>query len=153
MKVILSQDVPNVGTMGAEVNVAAGFARNFLLPRKMAVQAESATAKQIQHEMRIIKRREEKQRAVLMELAKKIESVTIEIKARAGEEDKLFGSVTNVQIAEKLAELGFEVDRRQITLEEPIRSLGIFSVPVHLASGIEPAVKVWVTPIEEEVTT
>ncbi len=152
MKVILSQDVPNVGKMGSEVQVAAGFARNFLLPRKMAVQADSATAKQIQHEMRIIRRREEKQRAVLTEFAKKLESVTVEIKARAGEEEKLFGSVTNVQIAEKLAEMGYEIDRRQITLEEPIRSLGIFSVPVHLASGIEPSVKVWVTPIEEEAT-
>ena len=152
MKVILSQDVPNVGKMGTEVSVAAGFARNFLLPRKLAVQADSATAKQIQHEMRIIRRREEKQRAAYMELAKKLEGITIEIKARAGEEDKLFGSVTNAQIAEKLAEKEFAIDKRQVLLEEPIRSLGIFSVPVHLTSGIEPSVKVWVTSIEEEAT-
>lgn len=150
MKVILSHDVPNVGKMGATVNVADGFARNFLLPRKLAVGADSASAKQIEHEMRIIKRREEKQRAVLTELAKKLEGVTVEIKARAGEEEKIFGSVTTAHIAEKLAGLGFTVDRKIIVLEEPIKSLGIFAVPVKLASGIEATVKVWVTALEEE---
>jgi len=150
MKVILCQDVPNVGKMGAEVNVAAGYARNYLLPRKLAVGADSATAKQIDHEMRIIHRREEKQRGVLAELAQKLDDVTVEIRARAGEEERIFGSVTSGQIAEKLGEMGHPVDRKDIALEEPIRSLGIFAVPVRLASGIEASVKVWVAPIEEE---
>ncbi len=150
MKVILSHDVPNLGKMGVTVNVADGYARNFLLPRKLAVGANSASAKQIEHELRIIKKREEKQRAVLMAEAKKLEGVTVEIKARAGEEEKIFGSVTTANIAEKLGELGFTVDRKTIVLEEPIKSLGIFVVPVKLASGIEATVKVWVTAIEEE---
>lgn len=150
MKVILSHDVPNVGKMGATVSVADGYARNFLLPRKLAVGANSASARQIEHEMRIIKKREERQRAVLMAEAKKLEGVTVEIKARAGEEEKIFGSVTSAHIAEKLAEQGFTVDRKTIALEEPIKSLGIFAVPVKLASGIEANVKVWVTAIEEE---
>ncbi|MCX5757700.1 MAG: 50S ribosomal protein L9 [Candidatus Hydrogenedentes bacterium] len=150
MKVILSHDVPNVGKMGVTVNVADGFARNFLLPRRLAVGANSATAKQIEHELRIIKKREERQRAVLTAEAKKLEGVTVEIKARAGEEEKIFGSVTTANIAEKLGELGFTVDRKAIALEEPIKSLGIFAVPVKLASGIEATVKVWVTAIEEE---
>ncbi|NIA14744.1 MAG: 50S ribosomal protein L9 [Nitrospiraceae bacterium] len=150
MKVILTQDVPNVGEIGAEVNVANGFARNYLLPRKLAVRGDSGSAKQIEHEMRIIRRREEKQRAAYAEIAKTLESVTVEVKARAGEEDKLFGSITTSVIAEKLAEQGHTIDRKAIRLEEPIRSLGIFTVPVRLASGIEANIKVWVNPLEEE---
>ena len=101
----------------------------------------------------IIRRREEKQRAVFAAQAKKLEGVTVAIKARAGEEEKLFGSVTTGMIAEKLAEMGHEFDRKAIELEEPIKTLGIFTVPVRLASGIEATVKVWVTPLEEEEVT
>jgi len=152
MKVILSQDVANLGKMGATVNVADGYARNFLLPRKLAVRADSGSAKQIDHEIRVIRRREEKQRAVFTTLAKSLEGVTIEIKARAGEEDKIFGSVTAAHVAEKLAEIGHQIDRKAIMLDEPIKSLGIFGVPVRLANGIEATIKVWVTAIEEEAT-
>jgi len=150
MKVILCEDIANLGKMGSSVKVADGYARNYLLPRKLAVNADSASAKQIEHEMAIIKRREEKQKAAIAEVAKKLEGVTVEIKARAGEEDKLFGSVTNAMIAEKLAEAGHEIDRKLIVLEEPIRTLGIFTVPVRLGHGVEAEVKVWVSAIEEE---
>ena len=153
MKVILSEDVANLGKMGATVNVADGYARNFLLPRKLAVRADSGSARQIEHETRVIRRREEKQRAVLAALAKTLEGVTVEIKARAGEEDKIFGSITTAHIADKLAELGHQIDRKTIVLEEPIKALGIFGVPVRLASGIEATIKVWVTAIEEAETT
>jgi large subunit ribosomal protein L9 len=152
MKVILSEDVTNLGKMGSTVNVADGYARNFLLPRRLAVRADSGSAKQIDHEMRVIHRREEKQRAILAEFAKKLEGLTVEIKARAGEEEKIFGSVTTANISEKLAELGHQIDRKSIALEEPIKSLGIFGVPIRLASGIEATIKVWVSPIEEETT-
>ena len=152
MKVILSQDVANLGKMGATVSVADGYARNFLLPRKLAVRADSGSAKQIDHEIRVIRRREEKQRAVLTTLAKSLEGVTVEIKARAGEEDKIFGSVTAAHVAEKLAEIGHQIDRKAIMLDEPIKALGIFGVPVRLANGIEATIKVWVTAIEEEAT-
>jgi large subunit ribosomal protein L9 len=138
--------------MGASVSVAEGYARNYLLPRKLAVQADSGSAKQIDHEMKIIRRREERRRVEMAEVAKKMEALTIEIKARAGEEEKIFGSVTTANIAEKLVEAGYEIDKKQIVLEEPIKSLGIFIVPVRLASGIEASVKVWVSPIEEEAT-
>jgi large subunit ribosomal protein L9 len=150
MKVILCQDVANVGRMGASVSVAEGYARNYLLPRKLAVQADSGSAKQIDHEMKIIRRREERRRAEMTEVAKKMETLTIEIKARAGEEEKIFGSVTTANIAEKLGEAGYVIDKKQIVLDEPIKSLGIFIVPVRLAPGIEASVKVWVSPIEEE---
>jgi len=153
MKVILCEDVENVGKMGATVNVAPGYARNYLFPRRLAVMAESASAKQIEHELGIIKRREEKRRAAMAEVAKKLEGVTVELKMRAGEEDKLFGSVTTAMIADQLREQGHDIDRKLIHLEEPIKTLGIFMVPVRLASGIEAQIKVWVTSLYEEAVT
>jgi large subunit ribosomal protein L9 len=150
LKVILCENVPNLGEMGAEVNVADGYARNYLIPRKLAVNAHSASAKQIEHEKRNISRREEKLRAQLAEVAKKLEDVTVEIKVRAGEEDKIFGSVTTAHIAEGLKELGHDVDRKNLQLDEPIKSLGIYAVPVRLVSGIEANVKVWVTSEQPE---
>ncbi len=153
MKIILCDDVEYLGQMGDTVNVADGYARNYLIPRKLAVFAESASAKQIEHEMAIIKRKEEKRRKELTAVAKKLEGLTVEIKMRAGEEDKLFGSVTNALIAEKLAEMGQEVDRKQIKLEEPIKTLGIHTVTVRFPSSIEAQIKVWVTGLNDEVTT
>ena len=144
MKVILNENVPNLGEMGATVKVAAGYARNFLLPRKLAVPAESGSAKQIEHELRIIRKREEKHLAKMAEYAKTLENLTIEIKVRAGEEDKIFGSVTAMNIADKLKELGHAVDRKNVHLEEPIKALGIYTVPVRLAKGVDANVKVWV---------
>jgi len=153
VKVILCENVPNVGEMGSTVKVADGYARNYLLPRKLAVSADSSSAKQIEHEMRIIRRREEKVRAELAGVAKKLAGVTVEIKAKAGAEERLFGSVTTAQIAEGLKAQGYTVDRRAIALEEPIKSLGIYTVSVRLIRGVEAPVKVWVTKeqTEEEI--
>lgn len=150
MKVILSEDMDNLGEMGQTVKVADGYARNFLIPRKLAVAADSASAKQIEHEMRIIKKREEKRRAEARALAKKLEQVTIEVQVRAGEGDKIFGSVTTAHIAEKLGEQGYDVSRKLIHLAEPIKTLGIFNVPVKMPGAIETEIKVWVSRIEEE---
>jgi len=125
--------------------VADGYARNFLLPRKLAVSADSASATQIEHDMGIIKVREEKKRANLREYAKQLDKVTVEIKARAGEEDKLFGSVTAAQIADGLKELGHTIDRKNLQLADPIKTLGIFTVPVKLGLGVTAEIKVWVT--------
>ena len=150
LKVILCDDVDNVGNMGDTVRVAPGYARNFLLPRKLAVLAESASAKQIEHELKIIKKREDKKRASLRDVAKVLEAVTVDIQVRAGEGDKLFGSVTNGNISERLAELGHKIDKKSIKLEEPIKHLGIFMVPVKLGVGVEAQVKVWVTGLAVE---
>jgi len=152
VKVILCENVPNLGEMGSTVKVAEGYARNYLLPRKMAVPAESDSAKQIEHEMRNIKRREDKLRTEMTAVAKKIEALTIEFTMRAGEEDKLFGSVTAAQISESLGALGYTVDRKNIHIEEPIRTLGIFTVSAKLAKGVEANIKVWVKKLEEEAT-
>lgn len=151
MKVILCEDVDNVGAMGATVQVADGYARNYLIPRKLAVRADSASAKQIEHELAIIRRKEEKRRAELTLVAKQLAGVTVEIQMRAGEEEKLFGSVTSAMIAEKIEEKGFAIDRKKLVLAEPIKTLGIFPVPVKLGCGVEATVKVWVQPIQEAV--
>ncbi|HOQ90175.1 MAG TPA: 50S ribosomal protein L9, partial [Candidatus Hydrogenedentes bacterium] len=101
----------------------------------------------------IIRKREERRRAELTALARQIEGLTLEFEMRAGEHDKLFGSVTSAMIAEKLAEAGFEVSKKAVVLEEPIKALGIYSVTIHLAGGIEAGVKVWVKGLEGEITT
>jgi large subunit ribosomal protein L9 len=150
MKVILCENVPNLGEMGTTVKVAPGYARNYLLPRKLAVAAESGSAKQIEHEMRIIKKREEKVRGQLAEEAKKLQAVSIDVKAKAGEEGRLFGSVTTAQIAELLKPLGYAVDRRSIHVDEPIRTLGAHIVSVKLMKGIEAKVTVNVLSDQEE---
>ncbi len=150
MKVILCESVSNLGEMGETVKVTDGYARNFLFPRKLAVGIESASAKQLEHEMRIIKKREETRRAELAEYAKKVEGVTVEIKARAGENDKIFGSVGTAHIAKALKELGHVVERKNIKLDAPIKELGVFTVPVRLGFDIEANVKVWVTGEETE---
>lgn len=149
MKVILCDDIDNLGEMGQTVKVADGYARNFLIPRRLAVQADTASAKQIEHELAIIKRREEKRRAEQAQIAKALEKLTVEIQVRAGEGDKIFGSVTAGHIAEKLGEMGHDISRKAIVLPEPIKSLGIFKVAVKFPGGIEAQLKVWVTGIEE----
>lgn len=149
MKIILCDDVDNLGEMGETVTVADGYARNFLIPRRLAVRADSASAKQIEHELAIIKRREEKRRAEQTKVAKKLEKLTVEIQVRAGEGDKIFGSVTTGHIAEKLAELGHEISRKSIQLDDPIKTLGIFKVTVKFPGSIEAQIKVWVTGLED----
>ena len=150
MKVILSENVPHLGDMGATINVKDGYARNFLFPRRLAVPADSGSAKELDHQRRIIARREEKVRAELTQTARNLEGLTVEIKARAGENEKIFGSVTTAVIAQKLYELGHAFDRKQIELEEPIKSLGIYSVPLRLMKGITANIKVWVSAAEPE---
>ncbi len=150
MKVILCEDVDNLGDMGETVTVAAGYARNFLLPRRLAVQSDSASAKQIEHEMRIIGKREEKRRAGLIEVASTLNNVTVAFTAKVGAEGKLFGSITNLHISSKLEELGHKVNRRKIQLSEPIRSLGEHEVAIQLTSGVGATIKVVVKAEEPE---
>lgn len=142
MNVILCEDVVNLGEMGQTVKVAPGYARNFLIPRKMAVNAESASAREIEHQMRIIKKREIKRREELQKVAAELINVTLDFHVKAGEGDKLFGSVTTSNIAEKLKEAGFVIDRRSVKLDEPIKALGAYVVAVKLGSGVEGKVNV-----------
>ncbi len=149
--VILRQNVPNLGEAGDLVTVKPGFARNYLLPRGLAFEATEGNVRRLEDER---KRGEERAKRDFLEarrVSSALEAVSLTFNARAGEESKLFGSITAADIAEKLnaeANLGFQVDRRQIELDEPIKSLGVFSVPVRLHSDVKPEIKVWV--IKEE---
>lgn len=146
VKVILRQEIEKLGAAGEVVTVRPGFARNYLLPRGFAFEATAANMRQLEEEQR---RAEERARRDYLEArrrAKALEGVSLTFHARAGEESKLFGSITTGDIAEQLNAQGldFEVDRRQIDLEEPIKALGVFSVPIRLHAEVRPEIKVWV---------
>ena len=144
MKIILSEDIENLGDMGDTVTVAAGYARNYLLPRRMAVIADSVSAKEIEHHLRIIKRKEEKRNKELSAVVDTLEGVHVSLTAKASPEGRLYGSVSTINIAEKLAEQGHEVDRRKIRIAEPIKSVGDHTITLRLAKGIEATIKVTV---------
>ncbi len=145
MKVILQEDVSNLGTIGDVVNVSDGYGRNFLIPRGLAVRADEKNVRQLEHTLRVISRKKATQLAEAQAVASKLDGVAVSIKRTAGEDsDKLFGSVTNRDVAEALAAEGYEVDKRAIELTEPIKSIGIFQIAVRLHSEISASVKVYV---------
>jgi large subunit ribosomal protein L9 len=148
MQIILKQRLENLGQVGDVVTVKAGYARNYLIPQGLAYEATEANLKRIERERAQSHRKAAEEVGVARERAKQIEGASVTFKARAGEEGKLFGSITSADIAEKLAEQGIEIDRRQISLDEPIKALGVFSVPVRLHTEVRPEIKVWV--IKEE---
>ncbi|QED27005.1 50S ribosomal protein L9 [Microvenator marinus] len=147
MEVILKEDVKNLGEMGEVVKVAAGYGRNFLIPKGMAVLATMGNKKQLEHQLAEIEKAKAVQQAEARKLLGEIDGVSITIPKRAGDEDKLFGSVTSREVADVLTQQGHKVDRRQVDLDRPISELGIYSVPVKLASGIQAHVKVWVVAL------
>lgn len=145
MEVILREDVEKLGGRGEVVKVAAGYARNFLLPKRLAVTATESNKKLIEQEKQAYLKREAKAANESQELAKLVEDQTITIAQKAGENDQLFGSVTAKDLAEALELKGFSVDRRKIQLEEPIKTLGEFLVPVKLHRSVTANLKVIVT--------
>ena len=132
MMLILREDVYNLGKSGELVNVKEGYARNYLLPRNLAMLASSANVRQLDHEKKVIELRQQKLKGGALEQAKKLEGVKVSIKRKVGEQDKLFGSVTALDIAEALAAAGHKLDRRLIHLPEPIRAIGAFPVEIRL---------------------
>lgn len=144
MKVILLQTVRGLGTTGDTVQVKNGHARNYLIPNKLALPASASTARQLEHQTRLIEGRlvQDKKRAE--EEAQKLSSISCTVERHVGEEDKLFGSVTGRDISAALAEEGFILDHQQIELEEPIKFLGVYHVPVKLHADVDAKVKVWV---------
>ena len=144
MKIILRQDHENLGEAGNIINVKPGFARNFLIPQGIAMAASPQNKKRFENEKKQMNWRKEQEKRKAEELAKQLESVSCTITVQVGEEDKLFGSVTSQNIAESLAAQEYEIDKRKIQLEEPIKSLGIYSVPIKLHTDVEAKVKVWV---------
>ncbi len=136
MEVILREDVPNLGVTGDLVKVKPGYARNFLLPRKLAVLADRRNVSLLEHEKRQAAEKRERDRKASESIAQKLTNTRLTVRARAGEEGKLFGSVTNTDLEKALVDSGFTIDRRRIRLEEPIKSLGEHTVSVQLAAGI-----------------
>jgi large subunit ribosomal protein L9 len=142
MKIILREDVDHVGKMGELVTVKDGYARNYLLPRSMAAPATERNVRALEHEKRVIEAKRKKERVAAEELVKRLASLPLTFPMQAGEDDKLFGSVTSKDIAEALAAKDFVVDKHKIVLEKPIKSLGTFTVPIKLASGVTGEVSV-----------
>ncbi len=145
VQVVLTEDLPNVGSSGELVRVKAGYARNFLVPRGLAALATKDNVKRIEHEKRAAHARAIKQRASAEELKKKLETIRLTLKAKTGEDDKLYGSVTSRDVEEALIESGFEIDRRKIVME-PIRALGDHKINVKIAAGIDAEIAVEVLP-------
>ncbi|MBF0493696.1 MAG: 50S ribosomal protein L9 [Candidatus Omnitrophica bacterium] len=144
MNVILLQDVDKLGSMGAEVKVEDGYARNYLIPRKMALLATAEALKLLEKKKKERAIAEQKLKAECAELAKKIVKLSLTVQMESGEEEKLFGSVTSDIISEALKSEGMEVDKKKIVIKEPIKKLGVYTVGIKLHSEVETEVRVWV---------
>ncbi len=149
MKVILQETIDGVGNLGDVLDVSDGFARNFLLPRKKAVEANSRNIKEFEHAKRVAAEQAKKERMEIEAHAKKISAVSLTIPMQVGKDDKLFGSVTSKDIAEGLTEQGFTVDRRKIQLAHPIKDLGTHTVAVKLPRDVTATVAVHVVKKQE----
>jgi len=148
MKVILKENVEGVGHLGDLLDVSDGFARNYLLPRRKALEANSRNVKELEHAKRVMAEKAKKEKLEIEALAKKMSAVSLTIHAQVGKDDKLFGSVTVKDIAEGLAEQGFTVDRRKIQLAQPIKELGTVAVPVKLHREVTATVSIRVVKKE-----
>ena len=148
MEVILREDIDNLGNRGEVVKVAPGYARNFLLPKRLAVEATDSNRKIVEQERQAHLRKEAKLQGEAADLAKLMGGVSITITQKAGENDQLFGSVTAKDVADALAAKNFTIDRRKVQLDEPIKQLGEFKVPVRLHKEVTTEVTVQV--VKEE---
>ena len=148
MEVILREDIDKLGNRGEIVKVAPGYARNFLLPKRLAVAATESNKKIVEQERQAHLRKEAKLEGEAQDLAKMMGNVSVTIKQKAGENDQLFGSVTSKDVADALNAAGYSIDRRKIQLEEPIKQLGEFKVPVRLHKNV--TTEVAVTVAKEE---
>jgi large subunit ribosomal protein L9 len=148
MDVILREDIVNLGSRGEVVKVAPGYARNFLLPKKMAVAATAGNKKIVEQERQSHVRKEAKQKGEAEDLSKLMTGVSVTISQKAGDNDQLFGSVTSKDVADALAGKNFTIDKRKIQLDEPIKTLGEFKVPVRLHKDVTAEVTVIVVKDE-----
>jgi len=148
MEVILREDIEKLGNRGQVVKVASGYARNFLLPKKLAVAATESNKKIVEQERQAHLRKEAKMEGEAQELGKLMGNVSVTISQKAGENDQLFGSVTSKDVADALAAAGYTIDRRKVQLDEPIKQLGEFKVPVRLHKNVTAEITVTVTKEE-----
>jgi large subunit ribosomal protein L9 len=144
MQVILLEDVPSLGKAGDQVKVSDGYGRNYLIPNKKAMLATERSLKAIQHQKREVQQRMGKAKKDAERLAQQIQTLSCTLTKTVGESGKLFGSVTSMEIEAYLKENGIDLDRKKILLEEPIKNLGMFSVPIKLHPEVTVQLKVWV---------
>ncbi|MFT4621993.1 MAG: large subunit ribosomal protein L9 [Myxococcota bacterium] len=144
MRVILKQEVSNLGDAGDIVTVSPGYGRNLLIPQGLAVPANEGSVSALDHQQKMAEAIKRKQLALARELATKLEGTPISIRRETGDDDRLFGSVTKRDVAEALAAEGVEIDRKQIVLDEALRSIGLFNVPVRLHREVTATVRVYV---------
>jgi large subunit ribosomal protein L9 len=144
MKVILTQDITGLGSIGDLVAVKDGFGRNFLIPEGKAIQATSQNMKKVEHQKRQIREKLNKTKREAEKLAERILNASCTVAKSAGEEDKLFGSVTSMDIEASLKLEGIEIDRKKIILPEPIKALGIYQIPIKLHPEVTATLKLWV---------
>ena len=149
MEVILREDVPSLGSMGQVVKVKPGYARNYLLPRGYAVESSRRNLAELEHQKRLVADKRERERKSARGIADQLDGLVLEIKANAGEEDRLYGSVTNIDIERLLAERGYGVDRRRIDLEDPIKRLGTYRIRIAIAHDVKATVTLKVLPSGE----
>ena len=142
LQVILNSDVPNLGSSGELVKVRPGYARNFLLPRQLAVPATTAAVNRINHEKAVAVAKAEKNKKAMQELAKKLDGVKITLARPVGEDDKLFGSVTAKEIEAEVKKTHPDFDRKKMHLAEPLKTLGTFEIPVKLMTDVTATLKV-----------
>jgi large subunit ribosomal protein L9 len=150
MKVILKQDVENVGRKGEMVTVAPGFGRNFLLPRKLALVVTSSNMKMVGIEQASLKKKVEQERLSFQDLIQRLNQVTLSFVRKAGEKDHIFGSVSAGDLKEALDKLGFDIDKKKIVLDEPLKRLGSYNVPIKIYHDDRAEIKVHVVKDEEE---
>jgi large subunit ribosomal protein L9 len=144
MKVILREDMSNLGTAGTIVNVAPGYARNYLLPRNLAIPATGNNLKEFEHEKRLMEVKRAKRLKEAEGVKAKLEKTSCSIAKKVGENDKLFGSVTTQDIEKAFSNEGFTVERKDILLAEPIKTLGVYTVPIRVFEEVVANTKVWV---------
>ncbi|MDX1764018.1 MAG: 50S ribosomal protein L9 [bacterium] len=144
MNVILKEDVENLGKIGEQVRVKPGYARNYLIPQGMAIEASVRNLKNLEHQKKLVQDRIYKTLKSAESLAKRIESTSITLSQKVGENERLFGSVTTMTIAAALEEEGIEIDKKKILLEEPIKQLGVYTIPIKLHPELTADLKVWV---------
>ena len=149
MRVILQENIDNLGQIGDVVNVSAGYARNFLIPKRMVAVANEKNLDQLEHQKRALSKKRENARQDCEQLAKKLEDTSVTIARKVGANEKLFGSVDSKDIAEDLQASGFQVKKKDIQLDAPIKTLGVHPVEIRLHPEVNASVKVWVVEDKE----
>jgi len=144
MKVILKKDFEKVGKVGDVVKVKDGYARNYLIPQGIALKADTSNIKLLEAERKLVQTRLDKDKKSAEKLAEELSKISCTATVTVGEEDKVFGSVTSQTIADLLKDKGVEIDKKKILLDEPIKALGIYTIPIKLHSDVEAKIKLWV---------